>query len=174
MSENGREIDGLDDKSELAHRMMLVNLLLFQRWASEHWGEYLCLAGAVWRFNKWKGNHHLYEIPWTCRTKLKSVTVTCSGQLSKFFFFAILHFIFIFFFFFLSCLSNLNDHSSRNNLFQLIWLNSYFILLPLLFRYSVAWYTPPKCAVHVYTPFFSFFTFTCFVAQLQKENSKMK
>ena len=24
---NGREIDGLDDKSELAHRMMLVNLL---------------------------------------------------------------------------------------------------------------------------------------------------
>ena len=30
MSENGREIDGLDDKSELAHRMMLVNLLLFQ------------------------------------------------------------------------------------------------------------------------------------------------
>ena len=25
--ENGREIDGLDDKSELAHRMMLVNLL---------------------------------------------------------------------------------------------------------------------------------------------------
>ena len=93
--ENGREIDGLDDKSELAHRMMLVNLLrilgavknkkasrhfvtrptqvilplspnhglfgndglyseskisletLFQRWASESWGEYLCLAGAV-------------------------------------------------------------------------------------------------------------------------------
>ena len=93
--ENGREIDGLDDKSELAHRMMLVNLLqilgavknkkairhfvawptqvilplspnhglfgnnrlyseskisletLFQRFASESWGEYLCLAGAV-------------------------------------------------------------------------------------------------------------------------------
>jgi 3-oxoacyl-ACP reductase-like protein len=93
--ENGREIDGLDDKSELAHRMMLVNLLrilgavnnkkasrhfvtrptqvilplspnhglfgndglyseskisletLFQRWASESWGEYLFLAGAV-------------------------------------------------------------------------------------------------------------------------------
>ncbi|KAF7312560.1 Fatty acid synthase subunit alpha [Mycena indigotica] len=93
--ENGREIDGLDDKSELAHRIMLVNLLrilgevkkkkasrqfvtrptqvilplspnhglfgndglyseskisletLFQRWASESWGEYLCLAGAV-------------------------------------------------------------------------------------------------------------------------------
>ncbi|TFK27788.1 fatty acid synthetase alpha subunit [Coprinopsis marcescibilis] len=93
--ENGREIDGLDDRSELAHRMMLVNLLrilgavknkkasrhfvtrptqvilplspnhglfgndglyseskisletLFQRWASESWGEYLCLAGAV-------------------------------------------------------------------------------------------------------------------------------
>ncbi|KAF8896473.1 fatty acid synthetase alpha subunit [Infundibulicybe gibba] len=93
--ENGREIDALDDKSELAHRMMLVNLLrilgavktkkasrhfvtrptqvilplspnhglfgndglyseskisletLFQRWSSESWGEYLCLAGAV-------------------------------------------------------------------------------------------------------------------------------
>lgn len=93
--ENGREIDGLDDRSELAHRMMLVNLLrilgavkskkasrhfvtrptqvilplspnhglfgndglyseskisletLFSRWASESWGEYLCLAGAV-------------------------------------------------------------------------------------------------------------------------------
>ncbi|KAJ3783459.1 fatty acid synthase [Lentinula aff. detonsa] len=93
--ENGREIDGIDDKSELAHRIMLTNLLrilgavknkkasqhfvtrptqvilplspnhglfgndglyseskisletLFQRWASESWGEYLCLAGAV-------------------------------------------------------------------------------------------------------------------------------
>jgi fatty acid synthase subunit alpha len=93
--ENGREIDGLDDKSELAHRIMLVNLLrllgvvknkkaargivtrptqvilplspnhgtfgndglyaeskisletLFNRWQSESWGEYLCLAGAV-------------------------------------------------------------------------------------------------------------------------------
>lgn len=93
--ENGQEIDGLDNRSELAHRMMLVNLLrilgavknkkasrhfvtrptqvilplspnhglfgndglyseskisletLFQRWASESWGEYLCLAGAV-------------------------------------------------------------------------------------------------------------------------------
>jgi len=93
--ENGREIDGLDDKSELAHRMMLVNVLrllgavknkkasrhfvtrptqvilplspnhglfgndglyseskisletLFNRWSSESWGEYLCLAGAV-------------------------------------------------------------------------------------------------------------------------------
>lgn len=93
--ENGREIDGLDDKSELAHRVMLVNVLrllgavknkkagrhfvtrptqvilplspnhglfgndglypeskisletLFNRWASESWGEYLCLAGAV-------------------------------------------------------------------------------------------------------------------------------
>ena len=93
--ENGREIDGLDDKSELAHRIMLVNLLrllgvvkskkasrhfitrptqvilplspnhgtfgndglyseskisletLFNRWSSESWGEYLCLAGAV-------------------------------------------------------------------------------------------------------------------------------
>ncbi|EIN09976.1 fatty acid synthase [Punctularia strigosozonata HHB-11173 SS5] len=93
--ENGREIDGLDDRSELAHRIMLVNLLrilgavktkkasrrivtrptqvilplspnhglfgndglyseskisletLFNRWASESWGEYLCLAGAV-------------------------------------------------------------------------------------------------------------------------------
>lgn len=93
--ENGREIDGLDDKSELAHRIMLVNLLrllgavkvkkasrhiltrptqvilplspnhgtfgrdglyseskigletLFNRWNSESWGEYLCMAGAV-------------------------------------------------------------------------------------------------------------------------------
>ncbi|KAF9267936.1 fatty acid synthase [Marasmius fiardii PR-910] len=93
--ENGREIDGIDDKSELAHRIMLTNLLrilgavktkkasrqfvtrptqvilplspnhglfgndglyseskisletLFQRWQSESWGEYLCLAGAV-------------------------------------------------------------------------------------------------------------------------------
>jgi len=93
--ENGREIDGIDDKSELAHRIMLTNLLrilgavktkkasrqfltrptqvvlplspnhglfgndglyseskisletLFQRWASESWGEYLCLVGAV-------------------------------------------------------------------------------------------------------------------------------
>ncbi|KAI0046589.1 fatty acid synthase [Auriscalpium vulgare] len=93
--ENGREIDGLDDKSELAHRIMLVNLLrllgavkskkasrhfvtrptqvvlplspnhglfgndglyseskisletLFNRWNSESWSEYLCLAGAV-------------------------------------------------------------------------------------------------------------------------------
>jgi len=93
--ENGREIDGLDDRSELAHRLMLTNLIrilgcvktkkasrnyvtrptqvilplspnhglfgndglyseskisletLFQRWASESWGEYLCLAGAV-------------------------------------------------------------------------------------------------------------------------------
>lgn len=93
--ENGRKIDGLDDKSELAHRIMLVNLLrllgavkskkasrhfvtrptqvilplspnhglfgndglyseskisletLFNRWSSESWGEYLCLAGAV-------------------------------------------------------------------------------------------------------------------------------
>jgi fatty acid synthase subunit alpha len=93
--ENGHEIDSLDDKSELAHRIMLVNLLrilgavknkkasrhfvtqpaqvilplspnhglfgndglyseskisletLFNRWNSESWGEYLCLAGAV-------------------------------------------------------------------------------------------------------------------------------
>jgi len=93
--ENGREIDGLDDRSELAHRVMLTNLLrlmgevkkkkhalklvtrptqvvlplspnhgnfgndglyseskisletLFNRWSSESWGEYLCLAGAV-------------------------------------------------------------------------------------------------------------------------------
>ena len=93
--ENGREIDGLDDRSELAHRMMSINLLcilgavrnkkasrrfvtrptqvilplspnhglfgndglyseskisletLFQRWASDCWGEYLCLAGVL-------------------------------------------------------------------------------------------------------------------------------
>jgi fatty acid synthase subunit alpha, fungi type len=29
VSENGRKIDGLDDKSELAHRIILVNLLHF-------------------------------------------------------------------------------------------------------------------------------------------------
>ena len=93
--ENGREIDGIDDKSELAHRVMLTNLLrllgavkakkasrrfitrptqvilplspnhglfgndglyseskialetLFNRWGSESWGQYLCIAGAV-------------------------------------------------------------------------------------------------------------------------------
>jgi 3-oxoacyl-ACP reductase-like protein len=95
LPENGREIDGIDDRSELAHRIMLTNLLrllgavktkkaalqlvtrptevvlplspnhglfgndglyseskisletLFQRWSSESWGEYLCIAGAV-------------------------------------------------------------------------------------------------------------------------------
>ena len=95
LPENGREIDGLDDRSELAHRIMLTNLLrllgavktkkqalklvtrptevvlplspnhglfgsdglyseskisletLFNRWSSESWGEYLCIAGAV-------------------------------------------------------------------------------------------------------------------------------
>ncbi|OBZ65581.1 hypothetical protein A0H81_14413 [Grifola frondosa] len=50
--ENGREINGLDDKSELAHRIMLVNLLRLLgavkiKKNSESWGEYLCLAGAV-------------------------------------------------------------------------------------------------------------------------------
>ncbi|BGP41220.1 fatty acid synthase alpha subunit Lsd1 [Rhodotorula kratochvilovae] len=95
LPENGREIDGIDDRSELAHRIMLTNLLrllgavkskkaalalttrptevvlplspnhglfgndglyseskisletLFNRWSSESWGEYLCIAGAV-------------------------------------------------------------------------------------------------------------------------------
>jgi 3-oxoacyl-ACP reductase-like protein len=95
MPENGRQIDGIDDKSELAHRIMLTNLLrllgavktkkasrrfitrptqvvlplspnhglfgsdglyseskisletLFNRWSSESWGDYLCIAGAV-------------------------------------------------------------------------------------------------------------------------------
>ncbi|GAA5878476.1 hypothetical protein JCM8547_005957 [Rhodosporidiobolus lusitaniae] len=95
LPENGREIDGLDDRSELAHRIMLTNVLrllgsvkakkaalklttrptevvlplspnhglfgndglyseskisletLFNRWSSESWGEYLCIAGAV-------------------------------------------------------------------------------------------------------------------------------
>ena len=42
------------------------------------------------------------------------------------------------------------------------------------YRYSVAWYTPPKCSARLHSFFFSFFTFTCFAAQLQKENSKMK
>ena len=108
LPENGREIDGLDDKSELAHRIMLVNVLrllgavkakkaarnfvtrptqvvlplspnhglfgndglyseskisletLFNRWSSESWGEYLCLAGAV--------------IGWTRGTGLMSAT----------------------------------------------------------------------------------------------------
>ena len=105
--ENGREIDGLDDKSELAHRIMLVNLLrllgaiktkkasrqfvtrptqvilplspnhgmfgsdglyseskisletLFNRWNSESWGEYLCLAGAVIGY-AWKNLTHFF------------------------------------------------------------------------------------------------------------------
>lgn len=95
LPENGREIDGIDDRSELAHRIMLTNLLrllgavkakkasrrfitrptqvilplspnhglfgndglyseskisletLFNRWASESWGSYLSIAGAV-------------------------------------------------------------------------------------------------------------------------------
>ncbi|CAE6487860.1 unnamed protein product, partial [Rhizoctonia solani] len=101
--ENGREIDGIDDRSELAHHVMLVNLLrllsavknkkasrhivtrptqvilplspnhglfgndglyseskisletLFQRWNSELWGEYLCLAGAVFGWTRGTG-----------------------------------------------------------------------------------------------------------------------
>ncbi|PPQ94469.1 hypothetical protein CVT25_001102 [Psilocybe cyanescens] len=116
--ENGREIDGLDDKSELAHRMMLVNLLrilgavknkkasrhfvtrptqvilplspnhglfgndglyseskisletLFQRWASESWGEYLCLAGAV--------------IGWTRGTGLMGATNIVAHELESY------------------------------------------------------------------------------------------
>ncbi|KAG8889684.1 3-oxoacyl-[acyl-carrier-protein] synthase [Tulasnella sp. 332] len=108
LPENGREIDSLDDKSELAHRVMLTNVLrllgavkqkkasrqivtrptqvilplspnhglfgndglyseskisletLFNRWNSESWGEYLCLAGAV--------------IGWTRGTGLMSAT----------------------------------------------------------------------------------------------------
>ncbi|KIJ66907.1 hypothetical protein HYDPIDRAFT_174219 [Hydnomerulius pinastri MD-312] len=115
--ENGREIDGLDDKSELAHRIMLVNLLrilgavknkkasrqfvtrptqvilplspnhglfgndglyseskialetLFQRWNSESWGEYLCLAGAV--------------IGWTRGTGLMDATNTVAHELES-------------------------------------------------------------------------------------------
>ncbi|KAG9315241.1 hypothetical protein JVU11DRAFT_4375 [Chiua virens] len=116
--ENGREIDGLDDKSELAHRIMLVNLLrilgavktkkasrqfvtrptqvilplspnhglfgndglyseskialetLFQRWNSESWGEYLCLAGAV--------------IGWTRGTGLMDATNTVAHELESY------------------------------------------------------------------------------------------
>ncbi|OJT02257.1 Fatty acid synthase subunit alpha [Trametes pubescens] len=115
--ENGREIDGIDDKSELAHRIMLVNLLrllgavknkkasrqfvtrptqvilplspnhglfgndglyseskisletLFNRWNSESWGEYLCLAGAV--------------IGWTRGTGLMSATNTVAHELES-------------------------------------------------------------------------------------------
>ncbi|TFK78560.1 hypothetical protein K466DRAFT_606870 [Polyporus arcularius HHB13444] len=113
--ENRREIDDLDDKSELAHRIMLVNLLrllgvvknkkvsrhfvtrptqvilplspnhglfgndglyseskisletLFNRWNSESWGEYLCLAGAV--------------IGWTRGTGLMEATNTVAHEL---------------------------------------------------------------------------------------------
>ncbi|KAJ3916064.1 fatty acid synthase [Lentinula edodes] len=116
--ENGREIDGIDDKSELAHRIMLTNLLrilgavknkkasrhfvtrptqvilplspnhglfgndglyseskisletLFQRWASESWGEYLCLAGAV--------------IGWTRGTTLMGPTNIVAHELESF------------------------------------------------------------------------------------------
>ncbi|KAF9490473.1 fatty acid synthetase alpha subunit [Pleurotus eryngii] len=116
--ENGREIDGLDDKSELAHRIMLVNLLrilgavknkkasrhfvtrptqvvlplspnhglfgndglyseskisletLFNRWNSESWGEYLCLAGAV--------------IGWTRGTGLMSATNIVAHELETY------------------------------------------------------------------------------------------
>ncbi|KAL5526485.1 FAS2 [Sanghuangporus sanghuang] len=116
--ENGREIDGLDDKSELAHRIMLVNLLrllgavktkkashhfvtrptqvilplspnhglfgndglyseskisletLFNRWNSESWGEYLCLAGAV--------------IGWTRGTGIMDATNTIAHQLESY------------------------------------------------------------------------------------------
>jgi fatty acid synthase subunit alpha len=108
LPENGREIDNIDDVSELAHRLMLTNLLrlmgavkskkasrnivtrptqvvlplspnhglfgndglyseskialetLFNRWSSESWGEYLCIAGAV--------------IGWTRGTGLMSAT----------------------------------------------------------------------------------------------------
>ncbi|KAG0657455.1 3-oxoacyl-[acyl-carrier-protein] synthase, partial [Rhodotorula mucilaginosa] len=108
LPENGREIDGIDDRSELAHRIMLTNVLrllgavkskkaalklttrptevvlplspnhglfgndglyseskisletLFNRWSSESWGEYLCIAGAI--------------IGWTRGTGLMSAT----------------------------------------------------------------------------------------------------
>ncbi|EJT52093.1 fatty-acid synthase complex protein [Trichosporon asahii var. asahii CBS 2479] len=117
LPENGREIDGLDDRSELAHRLMLTNLLrllgavkakkaarkfvtrptqvvlplspnhgvfgndglyaeskisletLFNRWASESWGEYLCIAGAV--------------IGWTRGTGLMSATNFVAEGLEK-------------------------------------------------------------------------------------------
>ncbi|KAI5990824.1 hypothetical protein F5J12DRAFT_966299 [Pisolithus orientalis] len=87
--ENGHEIDGLDNKLELAHHIiMLINLLqilgaiktkkvssqlvtwptlskisletLFNCWNSKSWGEYLCLAGAV--------------IGWTCSMGLMDAT----------------------------------------------------------------------------------------------------
>lgn len=113
LPENGREIDGIDDRSELAHRVMLTNLLrllgavkskkaalqlvtrptevvlplspnhglfgsdglyseskisletLFNRWSSESWGEYLCIAGAV--IGKSSRSHYLDSL-----TNLKS------------------------------------------------------------------------------------------------------
>ncbi|KAI6139701.1 hypothetical protein BKA82DRAFT_4452370 [Pisolithus tinctorius] len=45
--ENGREIDSLDNKLELAHQSKISLETLFNRWNSKSWGEYLCLAGAV-------------------------------------------------------------------------------------------------------------------------------
>jgi fatty acid synthase subunit alpha len=117
LPENGRQIDNLDDKSELAHRLMLTNLLrllgavkvkkaarhfvtrptqvvlplspnhgtfgndglygeskisletLFNRWAAESWGEYLCIAGAV--------------IGWTRGTGLMSATNFVAEGLEK-------------------------------------------------------------------------------------------
>ncbi|CAH7682987.1 hypothetical protein PPACK8108_LOCUS16192 [Phakopsora pachyrhizi] len=51
--ENGCEIDGLDDCSELKRRVMLSNQMRpmgevkKKKWFSELWGENLCLAGAV-------------------------------------------------------------------------------------------------------------------------------
>lgn len=117
LPENGRQIDSLDDKSELAHRLMMTNLLrllgavkvkkaaknfvtrptqvvlplspnhgtfgndglygeskisletLFNRWAAESWGEYLCIAGAV--------------IGWTRGTGLMSATNFVAEGLEK-------------------------------------------------------------------------------------------
>lgn len=117
LPENGRQIDQIDDKSELAHRLMMTNLLrllgavkvkkaarhfvtrptqvvlplspnhgtfgndglygeskialetLFNRWAAESWGEYLCIAGAV--------------IGWTRGTGLMSATNFVAEGLEK-------------------------------------------------------------------------------------------
>ncbi|GAA95524.1 uncharacterized protein L969DRAFT_45497 [Mixia osmundae IAM 14324] len=117
LSENGREIDGIDDRSELAHRLMMTNLVrllgaikakkasrrfitrptevvlplspnhglfggdglyseskialetLFNRWSSESWGTYLCIAGAV--------------IGWTRGTGLMAPTNMISEEIEK-------------------------------------------------------------------------------------------
>ncbi|KAG6830243.1 hypothetical protein H0H93_014104, partial [Arthromyces matolae] len=73
--ENGCEIDGLDDRSELAHRMMLVNLLFKKRVfinTTAGWVNLLLMSssGPV-------------KIPvGACATALQSLEITCDAVLS--------------------------------------------------------------------------------------------